>query len=229
MKAALLLSVGLFAVSSLRASPTLLREADVLYLEDAGLSEGIVLKVERVTGLFSDRQMRSRFRNLTSGEVDLIGFHPEVFYVRTRTRPASEGWVDPRALSAVKPELMDKIRGQIEENKKFAQALKDKKILVGMGKPQVVRVLGANPTQRSSRQDETGTVETWAYIRTEPIYEQIPVRSYFNGVWYVSYQRREVGRRELGSVTVDFKDDKVVAVQEAYNDGPNTQLPGLRN
>lgn len=198
------------------------RYDDALYLDDIKDSlpaeySPLILKVEKVTGIYSDKGLQSRLMNALPGEeVQVLAITPDSYQVSS-TKKRFVGWTDPATLTALKPETLQTFKALVEEEKAFQSAIKNKQVIAGMRPKHVLDALG-KPNKVSNRTDETGSFEIWSYIITEPIYQDVSTPVLVrgpNGSVYTQnvIQRQKVGEREVSSTSIEFKNNRVTAIE----------------
>lgn len=200
----------LFLISIFADSFDSLKDPEVLYF-DGSLSELPQDKINALTPLFTDKDLKSLLRHLPAEtEVRVLGWHLQGWLIHVNDgRNPSEGWVGASVIQNVTSEKRDHYR-QIQIRKKEIQsAIADKKIIPGMLLEEVRLALG-KPNQTSFRVDEKGRREVWGYVR----YENVPQSRLVKDAYGNWAQVTTLIKVPKGEIKVEFQEGKVVAYEE---------------
>ncbi len=187
-----------------------LRDPDVLYFPGK-LSEFPNIKLERLTPLFTEKDLRSLLRNLPAGSAArVLGWHSQGWLIQSLESSNSwEGWVSAESVQTISEKDLQCYRQQIEEMKRVEVAIQEKSILPGMTEEEVRQSLG-KPKESSFRIDEKGKTMIWSYIR----YEEVPEIRNGRDIYGRTIQVTTMIRIPRGERRVEFKEGKVVAYEE---------------
>ncbi len=135
------------------------RDSESIYMADLSSLPAVELDVLATTAAYAVRSLNSHIGNFAKGEkVTLVAVHTRALLVKGRI----EGWVRPEHLTKLDPELLDKIRTESAREAAFREAVGKKEVVPGMAFSHVIAALG-EPSNKSSRVDETGRYDLWSY------------------------------------------------------------------
>ncbi|MDD5261087.1 MAG: hypothetical protein PHD76_04485 [Methylacidiphilales bacterium] len=185
------------------------RDPEAIYFSDLGDQKPIILKVEKVVGVYADRNLSAYMRNFQAGDdVQLLAYNPDAYFVR-HLKSGYEGWVAKENLSKIDKDQLDTLLARVEEERKFADAIKRKEVLPGMTFDHVKAALG-KPTSKTFRQDENGRFDKWSYIDYETRYVSQP---YFDSRQGAYVNLPVAIKVAVGSLNVEFKSGRVTAIE----------------
>jgi len=199
----------LAAVGASTAFAGEIRQADVLYLDEAGLKP-LALKTRRPVSLTFSRDQSTILAPLRPGQsVWLMGYADKRYFVEARmvTGPM-RGWVDADALEPLSLEQRAELDQRRERMQTHRAAIARHEVLIGMTPAEVIAAWG-QPTEKSRTATAQGEEETWQFTtyRSEPY-----TQTSFVGGFYVTetlYRKVAVGARQVA-----FRNGLVVAVRE---------------
>ena len=119
------------------------------------------------------------------------------------------GWVNPRDIDGPPANLLENLKKMIERRDQVDKLIAGKLVALGMTTDEVNESRG-EPTKRSNRVTAEGRTDTWEYIE----YEKIPQYDYVRDPTTGQIFRRIISyiSVEKNKITIDFKDNVVVAV-----------------
>jgi len=192
------------------ASDNRLRDREAVYLVDLPDYQPLILKVEKLSGVYATRSLNGHVRNVIPGEkVELIAYHPDAYFIK-EVGTGSDGWVASKDLSSVSQEKLDLLMAQVEEMERIEKAIDENQVIPGMSLEHVERSLG-KPTETAFRQDSSGRTDIWKYIEYKRDYETELSRDRLTG----RIVRRTIPIQiPVNELSVEFKERLVVGIEK---------------
>ena len=172
------------------------------------------VKLEKLTPLFTEKDLRSFIRNLPAGSsVRVLGWHAQGWLIETsESSNRAEGWVTSNVIRSISESQLQLYREKKERLKSVQGAIQEKTIIPGMTEEEVLKALG-KPKERSFRIDEKGKKMVWIYLRYEEVPEIRSGRDLYGRITQVT----TFVRVSRGEKKVEFMEGKVVAYEEKIN------------
>jgi hypothetical protein len=204
-----LLAVALLGLS-LQATAADLRDPDAVYLTGIPGLKPIELTVTQTTAVYANRTRGAHLKNFLKGEkVHLVAYDPQTLLVKN-VKTQYEGWVPAENLSELDAAELDSAIARAEEDAKYREAMKEKKVLAGMTLNQVKESLG-KPDEAAFRTDANGRTDVWSYIEYDTIYQDKIVTDPLSGQRQIRRVRTKIPTAEK---TIEFTNGRVTAIEK---------------
>ena len=196
-----------------RPKYNLAREKGAVYVRDVlEEKDKIQLKVLKPTPVYMTKDAEGARGTLKAGgTVELEAFTQFALRVRGPSEQGDVvvGWVNPRDIDGPPANLLENLKKMIERRDQVDKLIAGKLVALGMTTDEVNESRG-EPTKRSNRVTAEGRTDTWEYIE----YEKIPQYDYVRDPTTGQIFRRIISyiSVEKNKITIDFKDNVVVAV-----------------
>jgi hypothetical protein len=186
------------------------QDPESLYLKN---TEPLILKTNSATAVYGTKNLVPHLKTFPEGDtVQVIAIHPKAFLIK-HTQTGYEGWIEPRSVPELDPQLLEKFKNLAEEEKLFAKAIKDEEVLPGMTFEHVERALG-KPHNKTFRTDEKGRFDVWSYV---DFLRQTEFRQTIDPSTQRVLNIPVTVKIPIGSLNVEFKNGRVSAVEKTQD------------
>ncbi len=200
----------------LRGGSKLSEEPGALYVEDI-LDRPIELRALRDAPIYYQLDLGRFLGTMKAGTpVRVVALTEHAYKVRgAATHGEVSGWMRITDLMALDPKFVENIKKLYERQKLVADLIANKQVALGMKLDEVRAALG-NPNEKSSRLDGAGRTDVYDYVS----YSYIPQLQTVRGVDGQLYNRMVSTRVVSSRLSVSFKDELVVSVEEKETTAP---------
>ena len=223
------LVAALFLAPTLAHAGAVIREPGAVYLEDF-LKQPVRLTTLAETNIFYQSDLGRYLGTIRKGQiVELQAVGENAYRIRGKAQQGQvAGWVAAAALSPLKQEFLDNLRGNAARKAEVDALIQKNEVAVNMTPEEVSKALG-KVSKKTSRLDANGREEVWEFIRYERVPQEITgydrngnlVRSITyvkvpNGKLSVTFQNNLVSALEQSEGTLD-RDARVKIVTAPIN------------
>lgn len=203
----------LLAVASLADAQAgaVIREPGAIYLEDL-VPRTVRLETLVDAPIFYKNDMDRFLGTLKKGQrVELQAVGDRGYRVRGVARQGQvAGWVEPRHLTALKPEFIENLRQNSARQDEVRALILRNEVAVNMKPDEVIAALG-KPSKKLAKVDAAGREEVWEFVRFERVPQEVTGYDRFGRlVASIVYVKVPAGK-----LSVAFANDLVASLEQS--------------
>lgn len=167
---AFILALAFLPAVAFAAPSNLPREAGAIYLEDLALKPVKLVTVQdaAIASKPADGRFLGTIRK--GSAVELVAVTETAFRVRGQAQQGGVvGWVDPKAIQAVKPEFLDSLKQNAKRKADVDALIEKNEVALNMTPEEVSASLG-KAQKKTSKLDGGGRKDVWEFVR----YARVP-------------------------------------------------------